>query len=103
MLIIQLHFLDYGFHQALRVLGVIDGKIGLKTNSFCLAAQNMGKDRVESSHIQIPGPIGTHQGANAFFHLTRSLIGKSQSQYTPRLVALLQEIRYLVGEHTCLA
>ncbi len=49
-LIIQLHFLDDGFQQALGVCGVINREIGRVTDMLRLVPEDTGEDGMEGSH-----------------------------------------------------
>ena len=58
---------------------------------------------MESSHLQALCSLLTNEPTYTFLHLACCLVGKSQRQNIPRLIALLQEISYLIGQHARLA
>ena len=59
---------------------------------------------MEGSHLQVAGPLLPHQPAYALLHFSGGLVGKGKRQYAPRLqLVFLQQVGYLVGQHTRLA
>ena len=101
-LVVQLHFLDDAFQEALRIGSIVDGEIGCKADGLRLDTENTGEDGVESPHPQIASPIAYLTG-NAFLHFAGSLVGKGQCQDAPRIVTLVHQVGNLVGKYTGLS
>ena len=59
---------------------------------------------MEGTHLQAYGPILPYQSAYALLHFTRSLVGKGQRKNVPGShIIMVQQIGYLVGQHTRLS
>ena len=58
---------------------------------------------MESAHPEPRSHLCTDKRFNALTHFTGGLVGKCKSQYTPRFITKLQQMHYLVGQHTRLS
>ena len=99
-LIVELHLLDDGLEQALRVGLVVDGEVGCKPDVLGLGSQNTQEHTVEGTHPQVASTVLAHTLTYAVAHLTCRLIGEGEGQDAPRLQAQFHEVSHLVGEHT---
>ena len=102
-LVVQIHLLDDSLQQILRIRSIVNGKIGSKSQNLGLRTQNACKDGMESPHPQVTGTLHTHLAGDTFLHLPGSFIRKGQCQNGPRLEAVVQQIGYLVSQHTGLS
>ena len=98
-LLVELHLLDDGAYQALAVGRVVDGELTCEAQHVGLGMQDAQEEAVERSHPQPACPFGAHLPSDARFHLARRLVRKGQGQDVPRLVAVLQQPGYLIGQH----
>ena len=80
-----------------RIGSIVDGISGRISQQLRLLTQQAREDRVEGTHPQITRRIVPYQLADTPFHLTSSLVGKSESQNMPRRYSLLQKISDLIG------
>ena len=58
---------------------------------------------MERTHPEITGTVLAHSRSDTLFHLARSLIGKGERQYRPRLNPLFKKMGYLVCQDSCLS
>ena len=58
---------------------------------------------MECPHPQLRGHSRADHLLDALPHLFGGLVGKCKSQYTPWLIAMVQQMYNLICEHTCLA
>lgn len=98
-LLVELHFLDDGAYQALAVGRVVDGELMREPQHIGLGMEDAQEQGVERTHPQPARPFGAHLAGDARLHLARRLVGKGQGQDVPRLVTVLQQPGYLVGQH----
>ena len=102
-LVVQLHLFDDLLDEALGVGGVVDGVVVGISDAAGLLSQYLREDAVEGAHPQVAGILFAHQFADTLFHLARRLVGEGQGQDVAWRYALLQQPRYLVGQHARLA
>ena len=102
-LVVELHFLEQVFHQALRVVRLIDGVTLGEAQEVGFVAQDAVEDGVERTHPERPGLVLPDEGGYSLLHLVGRLVGKGQGQDVPRRHALLQQVGNLVSQHPCLA
>ena len=98
-LLVELHLLDNGAYQALAVGRVIDGELMREAQHIGFGMQDAQEEAVERSHPHPACPFGTHLPSDARLHLARRLVRKGQGQDVPRLVTVLQQPGYLIGQH----
>ena len=65
--------------------------------------QEAREDGVEGAHPQFGCYLGTYKGAYTLAHLASGLVGEGKSQDVARVVAAVEQVHNLVGEHTGLA
>ena len=102
-LFIQLFLLADGLDQGLGVGRVVDREIARVAETLRLIAEDAGTDRMEGTHPQVAGVLGTYEGADTLFHLPCSLVGKSEGQNIMRRNALVEQVSNLIREHAGLA
>ena len=102
--VVQFKFLNDAFYQRACIRFVVDGEIGLVAESHAFPSQDVRKDAVERSHVQIACLFHAYQRSDALFHLVGSLIGECEGKDIPWFqVGVAQQIGYLVGQYTRLA
>ena len=101
--LIQPHFLDNGTYQAFTVCRIVNGKLRSEADIPGLDMQNAQEHGVKGSHPQMARPLRPHLTGYTLLHFARRLVGKGQCQNVPRLVAILQQISNLVGQHARLS
>ena len=102
-LLVESHLLDDGLDERARVALVVDGKVVGETYVLSLGSENARENAVESSHIEMLRQFLSHEFADAFFHLSCSLVGKGERHDAPGFHSLLQEVSDLIGKHTGLS
>ena len=102
-LIVQALLFDEGLHQGTRVGGIVNGIIGGEARIRAFHAQHTGKDAVKCAAPQSAHGFFAANAGYALVHLTGGLVGKGQGHDAPRLVALTEQVGYLVSQHARLA
>ena len=102
-LLVESHLLDDGLDERARVALIVDGKVVGETYVLSLGSENARENAVESSHIEMLRQFLSHEFADAFFHLSCSLVGKGERHDAPGFHSLLQEVSDLIGKHTGLS
>ncbi|CRH69241.1 Uncharacterised protein [Chlamydia trachomatis] len=72
----------------------------LKAQSLGIQAQNAIENAVKSAHPQLARHFLAHQWLYALAHFSCCLVGESECHDAPWLIALVDEVHNLVGEHT---
>ncbi len=102
-LVVKLHITQYSLYQRFGVGRIIYRKTALKPDKVGVEAQQSGENTVECPHPQLRGHSRADHLLDALPHLFGGLVGKCKSQYTPWLIAMVQQMYNLICEHTCLA
>ena len=88
-LVIEVHLLDNQFDERPGICLVVDSEIVVETYVLAFHSQDTGEDTVERAHIQPAGCLSPHQLFDSRFHFLGSLVGESECQKVPWLVARL--------------
>ena len=83
-LLVDLLGLDELFHQAQLVIGIDDGEGGFQAHQLGMAAQDLGRDRVESPHPRHALDGFADDLADPLLHLARRLVGEGDGEDLPR-------------------
>ena len=75
MLVIQVQFIDNGFHNTFGIIGIIYGEIVWVTYFSGFGPEDTGKYAMESANIQVPGFCIPQCALNALLHFCRCFIG----------------------------
>ena len=103
-LVIQPHLLDDGLDEAARIALVVNGEVGSIAQRLGLPSEDFRKETVECPHPEVACRLLAHSRGNTAFHLCRSLVGESEREDFPRLVALhLHQMGNLVRQYARLA
>ena len=91
------------FHQALRIIVVVDGEALEKAQALAVGAQDAHAHAVEGAHPHAAGG-GAHEAAEALAHLGGGLVGERDGQNLPRLDAqVFEHMGDAIREHARLA
>ena len=91
------------FHQALRIIVIIDGEALGKAQALAVGAQDAHAHAVEGAHPHAAGG-GAHEAAEALAHLGGGLVGERDGQDLPRLDAqVFEHMGDAIREHARLA
>ena len=102
-LLIKPHLFDDGTNQALAVRRIVDGELRRKADMGRLGTKNTGKNRMERTHPKESCTLLAHLPGNTLLHFTGSFVSESQCQDIPGIVTVLEQIGYLISEHTRLS
>ena len=102
-LLVKPHLFDDGTNQALAVRRIVDGELGRKADMGRLGTKNTGKNRMERTHPKESCTLLAHLPGNTLLHFTGSFVSESQCQDIPGIVTVLEQIGYLISEHTRLS
>ena len=96
--------LDDLFHQPQLVIGIDNGEGGFQPYQFGMAAQDLGRDRVEGSHPRHALDGFADNFADPFLHFARCLVGEGDGEDLPRpRAAGGEDMGEAGGQHTGLA
>src|SRR5690606_28003478 len=95
----QLHFFDNCSDKPLRILSVINRKVGRITEFGTFGSEDSGKNRVKRTHPKIFGFVITHNLSNTIFHFASSFVGKGQSQNIKSINSLTHQISNSHGQY----
>lgn len=101
--IVKLHLLHDRLDERFRICSIVDGEVVGIARRMRLLPKNTGEETMERTAPEITREIISTQLGNTFIHFLGRLVRKCQSQNTPRLDTMLEQVGYLVGENTCLA
>ena len=102
-LVVQIQFLDAGFHRAHRIRLVIDGEGGRIPQVLGIFTQEPYKYRMEGAHIEPPGLAFPDHGGNTFLHFRGCFFCKGQCHDPFRSSAIFQQIGNPAGQNPCLS
>ena len=96
--------LDELFEQALLVVVVEDGEARLQPHKFCMAPQDLGRDRVKGAEPAQPFGRGADLRCDPLPHLLGGLVGEGDGEDLPRFRPTGgQKMRKPCGQHPRLA
>jgi len=92
-----------GFHQCLRIFGIVNTEVPMKAETLGIAAQQTREGGVKRAHPEAAGFVAGHHLLDALAHFAGCLVGEGERENVGGRHAALQQIGNAIGEHAGLA